>query len=332
VTTNPKPETGGELTAGATSLGEPCVELRGVAKTFRTAGTVVPAVKQIDLSIAAGETVALLGPNGAGKSTTIDMLLGLTRPDRGSVSLLDRPPTQAVAGGLVSAMLQAGALIRDVTPRELLRMMAALHPNSLGVEQTLALTGLTEIADRRTHKLSGGQSQRVRFARARVSDPAVLVLDEPTVGMDVEARRGFWASVRAFAARGKTVIFATHYLDEADAYADRVVLMAHGRVVADGPTSEIRGRVGSRTIRATLPDADRGALASLPGVTAADRRGEAVVLICSDSDATIRALLAAYPEARDIEIAGAGLEEAFVELTGDGDETSAATERQEVLV
>ena len=159
----------------------------------------------------------------------------------------------------------------------------------------------------------------------------MLILDEPTVGMDVEARRGFWVSVRAFAARGKTVIFATHYLEEADAYADRAVLMSHGRVVADGPTSEIRARVGTRTIRATLPDADRAELASLPGVTAADRRGEAIVLICSDSDAAIRALLEAYPEARDIEIAGAGLEEAFVQLTGDGDETT-ATERQEVLV
>ena len=306
------------------------VELRGVAKTFRTAGTVVPAVRGVDLSIAAGETVALLGPNGAGKSTTIDMMLGLTRPDRGTVSLFERPPGRAVTDGLVAAMLQAGALIRDVTPRELLTMMAALHPNSLGIEQTLELTGLTEIADRRTQKLSGGQSQRVRFALALVSDPAVLVLDEPTVGMDVEARRGFWASVRGFAARGKTVIFATHYLEEADAYADRVVLMAHGRVVADGPTSEIRARVGSRRIRATLPEVAQAELVSLPGVTAADRRGDAIVLICSDSDAAIRELLWAYPDARDIEITGAGLEEAFVELTGDSDEPDAATERQEV--
>ena len=306
------------------------VELRGVAKTFRTAGTVVPAVRGVDLSIAAGETVALLGPNGAGKSTTIDMMLGLARPDRGTVSLFERPPDRAVSDGLVAAMLQAGALIRDVTPRELLTMMAALHPHSFGIQQTLDLTGLTEIADRRTQKLSGGQSQRVRFALALVSDPAVLVLDEPTVGMDVEARRGFWASVREFAARGKTVIFATHYLEEADAYADRVVLMAHGRVVADGPTSEIRARVGSRTIRATLPEVAQAELVSLPGVTAADRRGDAVVLICSDSDAAIRELLWAYPDARDIEITGAGLEEAFVELTGDGAEPDAATERQEV--
>ena len=148
----------------------------------------------------------------------------------------------------------------------------------------------------------------------------MLILDEPTVGMDVEARRAFWLSVRAFAARGKTVIFATHYLEEADAYADRAILMAHGRVVADGPTSEIRARVGTRTIRATLPDADATTLASLPGVTAADRRGEAIVLICSDSDAAIRALLEAHPDARDIEIAGAGLEDAFIELTADPDE------------
>ncbi len=311
---------------------EPDIELHGVTKTFRTPGAVVPAVRGIDVSIAAGETVALLGPNGAGKSTTIDMLLGLIAPDGGTVSLFGRSPARAIAGGQIGAMLQVGALIRDVTPRELLTVMAALHPNSLGVQETLELTGLSEIADRRTQKLSGGQAQRVRFALALVSDPALLILDEPTVGMDVEARRGFWASVREFAARGKTVIFATHYLEEADAYADRVVLMAHGRLVADGPTSEIRARVGSRTIRATLPDADRAELALLPGVTAADRRGEAVVLICSDSDAAIRALLADYPEARDIEIAGAGLEEAFVQLTGDGDETSAATERQEVLI
>ena len=210
MTTNLKPEPDIELEDAANALREPRLELRDVAKTFRTAGTVVHAVKAIDLSIGAGETVALLGPNGAGKSTTIDMLLGLTRPDRGTISLLDRPPAQAVGDGLVAAMLQAGALIRDVTPRELLTLMASLHRNSLGVQETLELTGLSEIADRRTHKLSGGQSQRVRFALALVSDPAVLVLDEPTVGMDVEARRGFWASVREFAARGKTVIFATH--------------------------------------------------------------------------------------------------------------------------
>jgi ABC-2 type transport system ATP-binding protein len=155
----------------------------------------------------------------------------------------------------------------------------------------------------------------VRFAIALVSNPELLVLDEPTVAMDVEGRHGFWMTMREFASRGKTVVFATHYLEEADAYADRAVLMAHGRVVADGPTTEIKAMVGSRVIRATLPRVDLAALAALPGVAGVDRRGEAVVLNCSDSDIAIRALLDAYPDARDIEISGAGLEEAFLELT-----------------
>lgn len=308
------------------------VELRGAAKTYRTAGTVVHAVRGIDVSIDRGETVALLGPNGAGKSTTIDMVLGLISPDTGAVSLLGGPPKQAVAAGLVGAMLQTGALIRDVKVRELVAMMAALHPHPLGVDEALELTGLADIADRRTHKLSGGQAQRVRFAIALVPDPGILILDEPTVGMDVETRRAFWLSVRAFAARGKTVIFATHYLEEADAYADRAVLMSHGRIVADGPTSEIRARVGTRTIRATLPEAEATELASLPGVTSVDRRGEEIVLICSDSDAAARALFDTYPDARDVEIATAGLEDAFIELTADPDDTSAAAEQQEALV
>jgi ABC-2 type transport system ATP-binding protein len=308
------------------------VELRGVAKTYKNAGTVVHAVRGIDVSIDRGETVALLGPNGAGKSTTIDMVLGLISPDSGTVSLLGGPPKEAVARGMVGTMLQSGALIRDVTPRELIAMMAGLHPHPLEVDDALALAGVTAVAGRRTQKLSGGQAQRVRFALALVPDPPVLILDEPTVGMDVEARRAFWLSVREFAARGKTIIFATHYLEEADAYADRAVLMAHGRVVADGPTSEIRARVGRRTIRATLPDAELAALAALPGVTSADRRGEAIVLVCTDSDAAIRALVDAYPDARDMEIASAGLEDAFIELTADRDETTAATARREALV
>jgi ABC-2 type transport system ATP-binding protein len=221
-------------------------------------------------------------------------------------------------------MLQAGALIRDVSARELLRMMASLHRDSLEVGEALELVGLTEIASRRTQKLSGGEAQRVRFALALVSDPAVLILDEPTVGLDVEARRAFWVSVAALTARGKTVIFATHYLEEADAYADRVVVMAHGRVVADGLTSEIRARVGRRTIRATLLEDDCLGLSSLPGLARVERRRQMVSLICSDSDAAMRALLKAYPQARDIDIVGGGLEDAFVQLTGDADEPAAS--------
>jgi ABC-2 type transport system ATP-binding protein len=282
-------------------------------------------VRGVDIEIEIGETVALLGPNGAGKSTTIDMMLGLLAPDQGEVSLFGRAPADAVAAGAVGAMLQTGSLIRDLSVRELVTMMASLYPKPLGVEEVLELTGASEFASQRTQKLSGGQTQRVRSAVALVSNPELLVLDEPTVAMDVEGRHAFWRTMREFATRGKTVLFATHYLEEADAYADRAVLMAHGRVVADGPTNEIKAMVGTRTIRATLPGADLAdltALTALSGVSSADRRGEAVMLTCADSDQAIRALLAAYPDARDIEIIAAGLEEAFLTLTGDPAEST----------
>jgi ABC-2 type transport system ATP-binding protein len=305
------------MSAGVDAPPHQGVELRRLAKSFRTPGGSVQAVRDLDISIAPGETVALLGPNGAGKSTTIDMLLGLTRPDEGEVSVFGRQPSDAIDHGLVGGMLQTGTLLRDLTPRELIQMIASLYPRPLSVDEVIDLVGIQGVADRRTQRLSGGETQRVRFAVALVSDPHLLVLDEPTVAMDVEGRHAFWTSMRAFAARGKTVLFATHYLEEADAYADRAVLMARGVVVADGPTTEIKAMVGSRRIRATLPDVGLDELSALPGVTHAERRGEAIVLACSDSDASIRELLVRYPQARDIEIAGAGLEEAFLRLTGD---------------
>lgn len=291
------------------------IRLDGLVKTFRTPNGPVEAVRGVDIAIAPGETVALLGPNGAGKSTTIDMLLGLAEPDAGTVSLFGGAPQDAIAAGRVGAMLQTGALLRDLTVRELIAMMAALYPRPLGVDEVLELCGLQATAEQRTEKLSGGQAQRVRFACALVADPDLLVLDEPTVAMDVEGRHAFWATMREFAARGTTIVFATHYLEEADDFADRAVLMAHGRVVADGPTTEIKARVGARTIRATLPEAPDAALLALPGVATVDRRGAAITLRCTDSDAAIRALLTRFPAARDLEISGAGLEEAFLELT-----------------
>ena len=293
------------------------IRLAGLAKSFRSPEGPVHAVRGIDVAIARGETVALLGPNGAGKSTTIDMLLGLAPPDEGSVSLFGRAPRAAVDAGLVGAMLQGGSLIQYLSVHELLSMIAAIYPAPLDVGDVLEQTGLRSIAGRRTQKLSGGETQRVRFALALVSNPDLLVLDEPTVAMDVEARHEFWDAMRAFAARGKTVLFATHYLEEADQNADRVVLMAHGEIVADGPPTEIKGRVGLRTIRATLPDVTADALAEVPGVARAERRGDGVLLSCSDSDRAIRALLERFPDARDIEITGAGLEEAFLALTAD---------------
>jgi ABC-2 type transport system ATP-binding protein len=291
------------------------IRLRGLTKSFPGRDGAVRAVDGIDVDVAEGETVALLGPNGAGKSTTIDMVLGLLDPDAGDVRVFGRDPHEAVAAGIVGAMLQTGGLIRDLTARELVEMVASLYPDPLPVDEVLDLVGIRAIADRRTQKLSGGETQRVRFAIALVANPELLVLDEPTVAMDVEGRHAFWTSMRGLAARGTTVLFATHYLDEADANADRVVLMAHGRVVADGPPAEIRAMAGTRTIRAIVPGADSTRLAALPGVANVERRGAAILLSCSDSDAAIRALLAAYPAARDIEIESVGLEEAFLRLT-----------------
>jgi len=299
------------------------IELRGLKKTYRSPKGPVPAVRGVDVDVEPGETVALLGPNGAGKTTTVDMLLGLQQPDEGSVAVFGGPPARAVQSGRIGAMLQTGGVLRDLTVRELLAMMAALFPRPLGVDETLKLAKLGELADRRTERLSGGETQRLRFAVALVSDPDLLVLDEPTVGMDVEARRAFWATVRELSGTGKTFLFATHYLEEADAYADRAVLMARGRVVADGPTTEIKALVGSRTIRATLDSVPIEALERLPAVTRAERHGEAVALSSSDSDQTLRAFLDAYPQASDIEVRGAGLEEAFVQLTADQEEVAA---------
>jgi ABC-2 type transport system ATP-binding protein len=302
------------------------IQLRGLSKSFSAPDGPVHAVRDVDVAIEPGETVALLGPNGAGKSTTIDMMLGLLDPDAGSVTVFGQAPADAVAAGSVGAMLQVGSLIQNLTVRELVLMMGSLYPEPLDVDEVLALTRIERIAHRRTEKLSGGETQRARFAIALVSNPELLVLDEPTVAMDVESRHGFWLTMRDFASRGKTVVFATHYLDEADAYADRAVLMASGQVVADGPTTEIKAIVGERTIRATLPASDLDTLADLPGVASAERRGDAVVLHCSDSDAAIRALLASFPEAKDIEINGAGLEEAFLRLTADSGESREAVE------
>jgi ABC-2 type transport system ATP-binding protein len=295
-------------------VGANVVELDGLVKSFRGSNGVVRAVRGLDCSIRAGEIVALLGPNGAGKSTTIDMLLGLAQPDSGTVRVLGRLPQAATAAGGVGVMLQTGLLLRDLSVRELVTMTAALYPRPLAVGEVLQLVGIEHVASRRTQKLSGGETQRVRLALALVCDPELLVLDEPTVAMDVASRHEFWTTMRAFAARGRTVLFATHHLEEADAYADRAVLIAQGRVVADGPTNELKALVGRRTIRATLADVSLSAL-RLPGVESVERHGEAVLLRCTDADLALRALLEEFPQARGIEVTSAGLEQAFLELT-----------------
>jgi ABC-2 type transport system ATP-binding protein len=293
--------------------GAPGIELRGVTKSYGT----VRAVRGIDLVVRPGETVALLGPNGAGKSTTLDIVLGLGRQDHGDVRVFGESPAAAVGHGWIGAMLQTGSVISELSVREVVTMLASLYPDPMPVDEVIARADIGDIAERRTNRLSGGQTQRVRVALALVANPRLLVLDEPTVALDVEARRAFWATMRGFAAGGRTIVFATHYLEEADAYADRIVLMAGGLVVADGSSTEIKARVGRRTIRATLPSVPVTELAALPGVAHVDRHGDTVELSCTSSDAAIRALLAAYAEARDIEVRGAALEDAFIELTTD---------------
>src|SRR5699024_600461 len=259
----------------------------------------------IDLSARPGEVVALLGPNGAGKTTTIDLILGLGSPTTGSVETFGATPRSAVARGLVAAVMQSCGLLPDLTVRELLSYTACLFARTRPVAEVIERAGITGIAGRKVGKCSGGEQQRLRFAMALLADPALLVLDEPTTGMDVEGRRRFWQSIRADADDGRTVLFATHYLEEADVYADRIVLMARGLVVADGTTAEVKALASGRTVRATvpggLPTADLHRLGDLPGVDEVEVRGESVLVHTADSAAVARYLLDATT-ARDLEL------------------------------
>ncbi|GIE88380.1 ABC transporter ATP-binding protein [Actinoplanes regularis] len=305
-----------DLAAAAT--GQPAVNLDGVVKRFGT----VTAVDGIDLRIRPGEVVALLGPNGAGKTTTVDMLLGLSQPTEGTVRVYGRAPQEAVALGLVSAVMQSGGLLKDYTVEETVRLTAVLfgRPRS-AVAVALKRAGIADLGDRLVGKCSGGQQQRLRFAMALLPDPELLILDEPTTGMDVGGRREFWDAIREDAQGGRTVIFATHYLEEADAYADRVVLVRRGRIVADGTASEIKALAAGRTVRATLPGAQPADLSRLPGVESCEVRGDSVYLHGRDTDAIARHLLT-QTDARDLEITSRNLEDAFLTLTAD-EETAA---------
>ncbi|OXR47303.1 Daunorubicin/doxorubicin resistance ATP-binding protein DrrA [Nocardia cerradoensis] len=306
------------LTSGSAErvAAAPVIELRGLTKTFRSSGGPVRAVDGLDLTVTAGEVVAFLGPNGAGKSTSIDMMLGLLRPDAGTARILGGTPAEAVAAGRVSAVLQSGGLLPDLTVGETVRVVASLHRNPRPAREVLVRAGIDGIADRMVGKCSGGQQQRLRFALALLPDPDLLILDEPTTGMDVEGRRDFWNAIRADAGLGRTVVFATHYLDEADAYADRIVLVRGGRVVADGSAASVKNLASGRTVSATLPDADPASLLALAGVDRVEQRGDRVLVHGNDSDAVARYLLTRTP-AVDIEITGRNLEDAFLALTGD---------------
>jgi ABC-2 type transport system ATP-binding protein len=288
------------------------VELRGLTKRYGD----LTAVRELSMTIDSGEIVAFLGPNGAGKTTTIDMMLGLTKPNAGRVAIYGRSPREAIARGEVAAVMQSGGLLKDFTVAETVRYTRSLFAHARPADEVLERAGITEIADRHVGRCSGGEQQRLRFAIALLSDPHLLVLDEPTTGMDVAGRRDFWAAIRADARRGRTVLFATHYLDEADAYADRIILIRAGVVVADGTTAEIKNLASGRIVRATWAGADEAALRALPGVDKVELRGDTVLVHASDSDRVARHLLTAT-DARDLEITSKNLEDAFIALTGD---------------
>ncbi|UFU02968.1 ABC transporter ATP-binding protein [Ruania suaedae] len=293
----------------------PAVELDGIVKEFRSAAGPVRAVDGIDLTIRTGEIVAFLGPNGAGKTTTLDMVLGLTDPTAGTVTVAGQQPRRAVATGRVSAVLQTGGLLRDLTVAETIRLIASTYADHAGVGSVLERAGLTDIAGRKVSKCSGGEQQRLRFALALLPDPDLLILDEPTAGMDVTARREFWRTMHAEAANGRTVVFATHYLEEADAFAQRIVMVAGGRVVADGTTEEIRARATGRRVSAAFGDPS-GALARLRDlelVTSGEHDGERVHLHATNSDALARTVLDLG--GTDLLVTSGSLDDAFTTLT-----------------
>ncbi|MER5882500.1 ABC transporter ATP-binding protein [Streptomyces sp. NPDC001941] len=286
------------------------VHFDGVAKSFGS----VRALAGIDLTLRRGETVALLGRNGAGKSTTLSLLLGLDAPDTGRVELFGGPPARAVGAGRVGAMLQEGRPVPRVTVRELVSFVARTYPAPLDVDEALRLAGIAEHADRRADRLSGGQVQRVRFAVALAGAPELIVLDEPTAALDVEARQAFWASMRAYARRGNTVLFSTHYLEEADEHADRIVVIDRGRILADGTGEELKRAAGGSLVSFDLAGRPTGDLPRLPGVVAVEVRGDRARLRTEDSDATIVAL-AGLGAVRRLEVAPVSLEDAFLALT-----------------
>jgi ABC-2 type transport system ATP-binding protein len=232
------------------------------------------------------------------------------------VSVLGLEPHQAVARGLVSAVMQTGGLLKDFTIRETVELTSSLFRPARPVDEVLERAGISDIADRLVGKASGGQQQRLRFALALLPDPDLLILDEPTTGMDVQGRRDFWNAIRSDAERGRTVLFATHYLEEADAYADRIVLIRRGQIVADGSAAEIKALAAGRTVRATLDGADQKVLAAIAGVDSVEVRGDSVLIHGSDSDAIARYLLN-NTAAKDLEITSRNLEDAFVALTAD---------------
>jgi ABC-2 type transport system ATP-binding protein len=296
----------------------PVVSFDNVSKHYGS----LKAVDGLSLELRGGETVALLGPNGAGKSTSLDMLLALRKPTSGTIRMFGSDPYNAVKTGRVGAMLQSGGLMPEVTVRELLTLVAGLHPRPVPVAKTLRAAGIESVADQRVDRLSGGQTQRVRFALAIAGECDLIVLDEPTTAMDVESRQRFWSTMREEVAEGKTLLFATHYLEEADQAADRILVINRGRLLADGTPEDIKKRAGAKRMSFRLLNANEPFLLGLPGVVSLETRHEQVHIQTSDSDATLYALLDSGHRPTEIEVGSLGLEQAFLAITAEDDQAN----------
>jgi ABC-2 type transport system ATP-binding protein len=300
---------------GATAGSGPVVSFENVSKYYGS----LKAVDGLSLDLRPGETTALLGPNGAGKSTSLDMLLALRKPTSGKITMFGSDPYHAVKSGRVGAMLQSGGLMPEVTVRELVTLVTGLHPRPEPVETTLKRAGIAKFADQRVDKLSGGQTQRVRFALAICGKSELIVLDEPTAAMDVETRRLFWNSMKEEVAEGRTLLFATHYLEEADQAADRILVINRGRLLADGTPAEIKARAGAKRLSFRLDKVDEPFLLGLPGLVNLEVRNDVVQIQTSDSDATLYAVLDAGYRPTEIEVGSLGLEQAFIAITAEDD-------------
>ena len=291
------------------------IEAQGLTQIFRTRSGNVTAVDNLDLTIDKGEIVALLGPNGAGKTTLIDMLLGLSTPTRGVLTIDGASPKAAIQSGKIGAVLQTGGLLKDLTVQQTLDMLASLYPTRLDMNQVLADADLTELAHRKVGKCSGGQQQRIRFAIATMHNPNILILDEPTTGMDVTARRTFWERMDKLAETGKTIIFATHYLEEAQNFAQRIVLMNNGKIIADGTSEEIRDLTGGRHVSFLADKPITFSEYPMLSVETSEENGAyRHRTTVANADEFARVLLTKYT-VRDLEIVKPSLDESFVQLT-----------------
>jgi ABC-2 type transport system ATP-binding protein len=285
------------------------IEARGVVRRYGG----VTALSGLDIELEAGRVTTILGPNGAGKTTFVGLTLGRLRPDAGTLTVFGRRPGTLGARRLTGAMLQTAGLAPQLTVREHVELHGGYYPHARPLAESLELAGLDAVADRRYDALSGGQQRRVQFALAICGRPRFLVLDEPTVAMDPESRRAFWNAVRALADDGAAVLLTTHQLEEAEALSDRVVLLAGGRLLADGTPAQIRARVAARVVRCvTRVPLER--LRALPGVSEATPLGRQVALRTHAAETTLRALLAVDDSVSDIEVTGASLEDAVLDL------------------